>query len=94
MTGLIDGTTVPWHLVSGKHEPEIVRPQLPPPVRREPAPIPPEVRAAITEVVRRQQTAVLEQTRLIARMGMAAKDLGHAIADNLRRLNTQEEPHP
>lgn len=34
MTGLLDGTTVPWHFISGKHEPGAI--VLPPPVRREP----------------------------------------------------------
>jgi hypothetical protein len=49
---------------------------------------------ALTEAAARMQPDVLEQTKALARLGLAARDLGHAIANNLRRLNTQEETTP
>jgi hypothetical protein len=65
---------------------------LPPPVAREPATeaTPPEP-YRLVEPWSLQPTSPLEQTRILARAGLAAKDLGHAIAANLRRLNIQEE---
>lgn len=97
MSGLVDGRTAAWDFVAlqlhrddhKRHSSGIIAASKPTP---RPAPTPPS--DALTKAAAAVQVAdtatVLEQTRLIARMGLAARDLGHAIANNLRRMNTQE----
>lgn len=71
MTGLLDGTTVPWYAVSGHRDPDAPV-KLPPPVRRDPRPLTMQERAAMT----RRIGAGLDQ------LGTAA----HLLAESLRRL--------
>jgi len=95
MSGLVDGTTAPWDFVAKQHHrDDLVRhttgihaasrptPRPTPPPRPDSLPNP--------TVPSIQAPTVLEQTRLIARAGMAARDLGHAIANNLRQLHQED----
>lgn len=70
MTGLLDGTTVPWHIVSGKTEPSVAV-SLPPPVVRD---------------VVWSETAMGEmQTQTIGWM-VAVRAAGIAAANSMRRF--------
>jgi len=97
MSGLVDGRSARWDFVAVQHHAKelkaatsgVVAATKPTPQPEPtPPPRPPNLPGPTVQAV---QAEVLEQTRLIARMGMAARDLGHAIAENLRRLNTQED---
>lgn len=72
MSGLLDGRHVPWHVVSGKREPDDDV-SLPPPARREPA--------GVQVTVTLDQKGMRERIRQLANAGYTAA----MIADTIRR---------
>lgn len=90
MADLLDGRSINWDVVAGTEDAAkeyYARLQQ----DRATAARARAHRQALAEAAARMHPTVLEQTRLIARLGLAARDLSHAIATNLRHLSTQEE---
>lgn len=73
MTGLLDGTNIPWYAISGHRDPDAPA-KLPPPVRRDPQQPP---------------LTMQQRATLVGRMGAAYDQLGNAaklLAESLRRF--------